>query len=52
MMKSLAVQYDLEDARAWLKRNFKPQTRRIPTSRKDYRPAALSQPGKIPAGGA
>jgi patatin-like phospholipase/acyl hydrolase len=25
MMKSLAVQFDLQDARAWLKRNFKPQ---------------------------
>jgi hypothetical protein len=24
MMKSLASQFDLEDARAWLKRNFKP----------------------------
>ena len=23
-MKSLAVQYDLEDARAWLKKNFSP----------------------------
>jgi patatin-like phospholipase/acyl hydrolase len=27
MMKSLAVQFDLEEARAWLKRNFKPQTK-------------------------